>query len=730
MIVALLFGAFITAAPASAAPAAEIPTAAVTAAGDGSARCAAVVSADAPAGREINLVIDDSGSMFRDLKTEVTLDRWSKAKYALEVFAAMLAPDDVLNVYRMSDFSQGRSGSVAVTVTGAESTSARAKQIHDMPMQGVDTPFSSVAKAQQDLAASQSMNKWLVIITDGEFEDTPAGGAEKQIRSYPTAADADQRLRVAYLAIGEDAPAIADDPGHGIHFSKAPDSQDLLEEMTGFANLIFERNLIASASQPNVIDPDIDLAEVLVFAQGAKASIGDAVSESRAYPPESTVSVRWAENAKPADDWVLEAKPDKDLNGVLARFTDVERGPTQFDITGASDIAYFYKPAVNFGIELRDESGAVVDADKIVGGEYTLRYGFMDADCAFIESPLIGDVTYSARAFSGEEMILESVESGQTISLDRGDVRLEVDAEYLGGNTAHATIDVTVLQPARATGFDMAETAVAVTELGEEATAEPIAVEYGLGETGALTSFTDEEWAAVSPEAFSVTTPSNLFFDVALGDSVGEVLLTPRAPDGDVYAADTGEIPVTLEASFVYDEQLYQATPLESTLTVDDDIAAWDRFTNWFAETGWKWLLALILLVILLGYLFKPRFSKKIKRRPAVAGIPMSIGVKAETGNGKFQVQPLRKYLPFFADRATLNYVPQGTFGFRQMTLKAGRSGKMTLLNWKQIADKKNVALNGNDLNEDTKRAPTLSASTSITATVPNQTRFELYLNN
>jgi hypothetical protein len=687
--------------------------------------CAAGVNAEASDARQINLVIDDSGSMFKDLQTNETLDRWSKAKYALEVFAAMLDINDSLNVYRMSDFSQGKTSGPVVKLDGTQSIGARVKSIHDMQMQGVDTPFSSVEHAYSDLVATDSTNKWLVIITDGEFEDAPGGGAEARIRQYPGASD----LRAAYLAIGADAPAIQNDPAHGIHFSQAPSSAGLLDEMTGFANLIFERNLLPSGAQPNVIDPDIDLSEVLVFAQGGNVKISDGHSAARTYPVESSVTVQWADNMQPTTPYALTATPDKTLSGVLARFIDVERGTTEFDITGASEIAYFYKPRISFGIELRDASGAVVDANRVVGGEYTLRYGFMDADCAFIDSPLIGDVDYSARAFSGDEVLVESFQSGDTISFDRGDIRLEVHAEYLGGNTSQATIDLTVLQPARPTSFVVDAPDIPVSELAEYANVSPITLTYGLGDPANQTPFTPEEWAAVAPEDFTIESFSNLDFVVELGDEVGQVLVTPLAPDGDVYAADTGEIPITVSASHVYDEQLYDAR-FDTSFLVADDISPWDRFVDWFLNIGWKLLIGLLLLILILGYIFKPRFSKKIKRNPTVNGVPMTVGMKPETGNGKFRVQTLRKYMPFVADQAALTYVPQGTFGFRALKLKAGRSGKMTLLNWKQIAEKKNVALNGNDLNEDTKRPPRLSASTNITATVPNQTRFELYLNS
>jgi len=52
--------------------------------------------------RTINVVYDDSGSM---IKTGGQLvDTWCQAKYAMEVFAAMLGEQDTMNIYVMSDF--------------------------------------------------------------------------------------------------------------------------------------------------------------------------------------------------------------------------------------------------------------------------------------------------------------------------------------------------------------------------------------------------------------------------------------------------------------------------------------------------------------------------------------------------------------------------------------------------------------------------------------------------
>ena len=55
--------------------------------------------------RTINLVYDDSGSMIRVGSQYV--DTWCQAKYAMEVFAAMLGKNETLNIYYMSDYVNG-----------------------------------------------------------------------------------------------------------------------------------------------------------------------------------------------------------------------------------------------------------------------------------------------------------------------------------------------------------------------------------------------------------------------------------------------------------------------------------------------------------------------------------------------------------------------------------------------------------------------------------------------
>lgn len=120
-------------------------------------------------GKAIHVVYDDSGSMIE--VNGVYFDRWGQAKYAMEVFAAMLEENDVMRVYYMSDFAAaGRTDAPArITIQGSEPAGERVAKIHNTVTTASDTPFDAVVKAYADLRNADTREKWLVVLTDGEF---------------------------------------------------------------------------------------------------------------------------------------------------------------------------------------------------------------------------------------------------------------------------------------------------------------------------------------------------------------------------------------------------------------------------------------------------------------------------------------------------------------------------------------------------------------------------------
>lgn len=676
----------------------------------------AEVAPAAPTSKQIDLVIDDSGSMFKGGR-----DRWSFAKYSLEVFGGLLRPEDTLKVYRMSDFADGSTAGPELELSGTEDTASRVAQIHEMALNGGETPYAPVQTAMDDLAQSSSPEKWLVVLTDGEFDDRLPDQVFSDLKAFVAAnRSKDEDVKVAFLSLGPEAVTIDNSPEDGIYFAKVARSQDLLRQMNEFSNRIFERDS-APGLKGNSWSPDIPLDRVYVLAQGRDVSIGSVKTPTGDIAPDSVIDVKWAENA-PVGAKSIEAIPNTDLQGKLATFTDLPKGDLTFDIQNADELGVFYEPKVDFALRLLDAQGNVVEADKVVGGDYKIEYGFVDENCEIVESPLLGKVEYEATITQGDGQP-QVLKSGETVTLQRGEVRVDVGAQYLDGKgSASASSQIQVQQPAAPVEMTATQKSYKVSDMAEfPPRANAIPLQYVVDEGGQQRPFRPEEWATVDPKKFSVTSDSNLEFEVIKEDEVGSLTLLVRAPGGDVYNASTGDIPLTITGSHTFDGQTSQAVTTVD-LEVVNDLSTLDRFINWFKNVGWKLLLLALLLILLLGYLMKKRFSRKMRRRPTIVGTPQQIGMSPLEATGKFRVNGGRRYLPFVADKATLTYVPPGTPGFRPMKLKAGPRKSMVVTNWRQIAERDNTAINGNAINEQTRRAPSFGPGSTITASTPQMT--------
>jgi hypothetical protein len=181
---------------------------------------------------------------------------------------------------------------------------------------------------------------------------------------------------------------------------------------------------------------------------------------------------------------------------------------------------------------------------------------------------------------------------------------------------------------------------------------------------------------------------------------------------------------VTVSASHVYDEQLNSAT-FDTVVTITDDYSFFDRLLYWFLTIGWMLLLLLLVLIWILGYLVRPTFSRRIKQRPTVTYKPRSRGKRSQIA-GKFEKNRLSALIPYKARTATLNYAPRG---FAAMKLKAARGGRIEIQNWKQIAQRGNVRINGEVLDKDATKPPILRPASSITAIGPDGS-YDMTLNS
>jgi hypothetical protein len=713
--------------------------------------CGRPVAPDESKPKQINLVLDDSGSMFHADGGQRLLDRWSKAKYALEVFAALMNPNDTLTVYRLSDFAgSGGTRQPFLEMSGQDSPDARVGVIRAMQLEGRGTPFAAVEKAFEDLLKSPDPDRWLVVVTDGEFEVADQSIDEKalneRLREFVKESQTGNApIKIAYLAIGEGIPTVTPDRKLGIFSEEAPNADQLLLRMNDLADRVFGRRDIQLPGS-GIWAPgsdSIDLAEAIVFAQGAGVSVGPEAriretSGQEVSTSGTVVDVSWSENKAvelKKRNSLIQALPDRSLQGQVAFFTDLPRGEIAFEIQNAAPgvpIQVFYRPQAALGYVLLDPTnGEEVVAGQPVEGEYQVQFFFADSECNELVSNLLGEQVIDQVTISqGGNVIATDVKSGDIVKFPKGEVSIDLAGTYLDGVPIANPTPLTRSFVQRALPGSMVaeQTTYLVSEMAEfPPPDQQIPLRYFIVEDGVERLPTASEWATLDPENFSYEHDSNLEFAIEKNETPGDLRLLVRAPDGDVFAATTGPTEVTVRGSYLpgQTEDLAQATV---GIDVVDDLSFWDRLANWFSTIGWKILLALLLLAILLGYIFKRRFSKKMKRRPEIVGTPRMVGMTAVQDRGKFQANGFRKFLPFVANTATLSYVPPGTTGFRQLKLKAGPKKSMIVTNWKEIAERDNVEINGTPLNSETRKPPRFMPGSTITAATPQMT-YELQPN-
>jgi len=119
--------------------------------------------------RSVAVLYDDSGSMAQ------TPTRWIGANFSLQVLSALLTEDDELHVANMA--RPPKINKIDVP-SGVDDSLARL-QSELKPMNG--TPYEGVTALLHILQKSSAHEKWLLIVTDGDFSDFDRNLAREQI---------------------------------------------------------------------------------------------------------------------------------------------------------------------------------------------------------------------------------------------------------------------------------------------------------------------------------------------------------------------------------------------------------------------------------------------------------------------------------------------------------------------------------------------------------------------
>ena len=486
--------------------------------------------------RVINVVYDDSGSMYSGT------DLWSQAKYAIEVFAAMISDTDTLNVYLMSDFVAATPVKTPrLRLRGSSRAEANVREVHAMMTTDAQgTPFGPVRQAHDDLAAATADEKWLVVLTDGEFNDANNSAVNNYFQGK------NQDVSVYFLAVGPQAAVINQDERNHVFFDHARTGHEVLNKITEMCTRIFNSNKLAVSMASQHIAFDIPMRELIVFAQGKNVSVNGIVDGSGTLIQcDDLVHVQYS--TQPATNYP-DAPYDSGLNGYVAIFSRAfPAGDYTLSVSGADTIEVYYKPDVEIQVYLTDEAGQEISESKIEADEYTLNFCFVQSGTTarLTKSELLGDIAYLAEVISDGVQHDKVYTQGDRILLAEGLHRIEAYAQYLEYNYATTSLVLHVFRD-KAITFS--------TVGGEDA---PFRLtEHGFSPHGPIRleaqldgqNFTDEQWARLG--GLTASGGEGIAFRVEKG-ATGEVLIYPEftgASRADAEGA-VGQITARIEAA-------------------------------------------------------------------------------------------------------------------------------------------------------------------------------------
>ena len=331
---------------------------------------------------DIAIAFDNSGSMYTGGNKA-----WCRAVYAMEIFASMLDYDngDRLRIYPMWEVTTD--GSTPSPSGGAEEShepiivSSRAdvdkiSNIYTIYASG--TPFTPVEKAYEYLKDSDASEKWLIILSDGSFnEKEPDVGVRERFLEI-----AKDGVKVQYLGFSG-ADDIAPDVSKGF-YSKMSTDASLMDDLVAICNLIFQRSVLPTEYYDNgELNIDLSMRKVIVFIQGQGAKVNSLKSpEGRNITPLQTSGQRkYSELGTGGHIQGNDFSFDDTLFGEVVAFGECPKGVYTLDCTGAEAVQIFYEPDVDIKVSLTDDGGNSVDASSegIEAGEYMMSSCIVDS---------------------------------------------------------------------------------------------------------------------------------------------------------------------------------------------------------------------------------------------------------------------------------------------------------------------------------------------------------------
>ena len=233
----------------------------------------------------VSVVYDDSGSMEGS--------KWAYANYAMQSFCGMLNAEDQLYITYMCHSQLWHNYDPKKIDLSAGGIQHSVDSIRNHNDSG-STPYTAVEIAYNKLKSVKDSNPntqyWLVVITDGAFDETNTMSNNKRknflnanFKKYTESVMPNgTNPQVTFLGIG-DIVSPNEDHSKGIYTYSASNGNSIIKAMSDMADRISGRTRLEKKAVKKIDDKtlqvssSIPLLNIAVFAQGSQAKVTKAV---------------------------------------------------------------------------------------------------------------------------------------------------------------------------------------------------------------------------------------------------------------------------------------------------------------------------------------------------------------------------------------------------------------------------------------------------------------------
>lgn len=496
--------------------------------------------------REINIVYDDSGSMvakYSNGSPVAAETKWSQAKYAMKVFVSMMGEKDTINIYPMSGYRNNKQSDI-ITVDGKLNIDKKISKVNKINTSVTGgTPFGTVRSAGNDLKKSSADEKWLIVLTDGEFDEHES--SEQTQRAMQTYIN-DSSVNVIYVGIGDNIADMSELNSDTFFSYNGINENKILSTITEIARRVYNYQAInINGSGEYSFEADIPVSKFIIFAQGKDISVEDiTMGDKQLSAKKEDISVnvlKGIENTPVVSNW---SKIDfaTGLNGHIITYTaeDVpfgnKNGKASYSFKCNTDnVEVYFEPGVDVEAVLRNDVGteSIINSSEmktVESGEYKVELRMINPlngkEIKSGSSNLLGDVDLSM-TLNKEGENQKKVSEGDTIELSKGKYTVTTGAKFKGNIEKRNMFTMEVVSAPYQITFTEKKYIIDAASL--DAT-NPIVFKI---------TNNDGSKAQISKENIQVSSVNGIYFNVE-GDENGNYTLIPSCDNfADIVSGDT-----------------------------------------------------------------------------------------------------------------------------------------------------------------------------------------------